>query len=75
MNNEFKDRAHQLVNDIYQPLGYLKCHVSNDEMWEWAKVMAKKQVAFIRSEIPRYKTRLNAERYYWDQVFEAIDTL
>jgi len=35
-----KIEAKEIVNKIYQPLGYLKCMVSNDEMWEYAKERA-----------------------------------
>ena len=32
-----EEQAKEMVNKVYQPLGYLKCHVSSDEMWEYAK--------------------------------------
>ena len=35
-----KEKAKELVNSFYQPLGYLKCSVCSDEMWEHAKQCA-----------------------------------
>lgn len=32
-----KEKAKELVNKLYQPLGYLSCGVSSNEMWEHAK--------------------------------------
>lgn len=40
MNEKIKREAKHLVNKIYQPLGYLSCKVSSDEMWEYSKVRA-----------------------------------
>jgi len=34
---EIKTEAKSMVNKIYQPLGHLRCMVSSDEMWEYAK--------------------------------------
>ncbi len=39
-------QAKEIVNEIYQPLGYLSCNVSPNEMWEYAKKIAVKQVQF-----------------------------
>lgn len=35
-----KEKAKELVNKFYQPLGHLKCMVSSNEMWEHAKQRA-----------------------------------
>lgn len=38
--DELDREAKELVNMFYQPLGYLKCGVSSNEMWEQAKKFA-----------------------------------
>ena len=38
MSNQ--EKAKELVNLFYQPLGTLKCGVSSDEMWEYGKKSA-----------------------------------
>lgn len=38
--DELDKEAKELVNMFYQPLGYLKCGVSSNEMWEQAKKFA-----------------------------------
>jgi hypothetical protein len=35
-----KEKAKDLVNGFYQPLGYLDCHVSSKVMWDYAKKAA-----------------------------------
>jgi len=35
-----EEEAKELVNKVYQPLGGLKCGVSSNEMWEYAKGIA-----------------------------------
>jgi hypothetical protein len=35
-----EQKAKELVNKIYQPLGHLKCGVNNTIMWEYAKQSA-----------------------------------
>lgn len=35
-----KEKAKELVNRLYQPLGYLSCNVSSNKMWGYAKERA-----------------------------------
>lgn len=35
--NEAKIEAKRIVNEFYQPLGYLHCNVSPDTLWLYAK--------------------------------------
>lgn len=36
----FKNKANEIVNKFYQPLGKLKCSVSKQELWQYAKTSA-----------------------------------
>lgn len=49
-----KEKVKQLVNNFYQPLGYLKCGVNNTKMWQHAK-----QCALIAVE-NEYNAKLQA---------------
>lgn len=35
-----KEKAKELVNKLYQPLGYLHCKTTSRNMWEYAKYRA-----------------------------------
>ena len=69
---EFEEKAKELVNKIYQPLGYLKCGVSNDDIWEWAKKRAEEQVKVIKGQLPMYTGNLNPKWEYWDKIEKAL---
>jgi hypothetical protein len=71
MNQEAKD----FVNKIYQPLGYLKCGVNSDEMWEWAKERSKEQIELMKKEIPMYLGEINPKWLYWDNMLSEINKL
>lgn len=47
-----KQEAKELVNGIYQPLGYLGCNVSSDKMWEYAKERAVEIVEHFIAKMP-----------------------
>ena len=70
---EEKIKARKMINDIYQPLGYLGCMVSNDKMWEWAKDRAKEQVELLKSETSMYVGKLNPKWIFWDNVLTEIN--
>ncbi|NDV46119.1 hypothetical protein D0T49_03570 [Paludibacter sp. 221] len=72
---ETKLKAREIVNSIYQPLGYLRCMVSNNEMWEWAKERAKEQISLLKSQIPMYAGGLNSKWDFWNAVEQEIDKL
>lgn len=72
---EFELKAKELVNEIYQPLGYLRCMVSNDEMWSWAKDRVREQTKIIKAQIPMYTGNLNPKWKYWDEVEKAVDAI
>ena len=69
------DKAKQIVNRIYQPLGYLGCQSSSDEMWDWAKDRAKEQLTELINEIPMYQGNLNPKWKYWNDVIGEINDL
>ncbi len=53
--------AKELVNTFYQPLGTLRCDVSSNEMWEYAKERAIEWCKMMISELqqlqkPEYTT-------------------
>ena len=72
---EFEVKAKELVNEIYQPLGQLRCMVSNDEMWNWAKDRVREQIKIIKTQIPMYTGNLNPKWKYWDEVEKAGDVI
>ena len=64
-----KDKAREIVNKIYQPLGYLSCNVSNNKMWEYAKERA---IEFLDEIIA---TTSDGTEDYWHEVKEAVTKL
>ena len=73
---EPKEKAKQVVNRIYQPMGYLGCNKSSDEMWEWAKQRAKEQLKELIEQIPMYQVVLiNTEWKYWNDVIGELNEL
>jgi len=70
-----KEKAKQVVNRIYQPMGYLGCNKSSDEMWEWAKQRAKEQLKELIEEIPMYQGNLNPKWKYWNDVIGELNEL
>lgn len=70
-----KDQARELVNSIYQPLGFLSCIASSDQMWEWAKDRAKEQLDLMLDQIPMYQGNLNPKWKYWDDVRKELRQL
>jgi hypothetical protein len=73
-----KEKAKDLVNSFYQPLGYLKCGVNNTIMWEHAK-----QCALIAvDEVLKYQPydvytieQCNNVNNYWNEVKQEIEKL
>lgn len=68
-------QAKKMVNRIYQPLGKLMCHVSSDDMWEWAKERTKEELDILLDEIPMYQGNLNPNWKYWDEVRTELKNL
>ena len=62
-------KAKEMVNQIYQPLGKLMCHVSNDEMWEYAKDRTREQLHLVILETQGYP------QTYWREVLKELDQL
>lgn len=73
------EKAKELVNKIYQPLGYLSCNVSSRKMWNYAKERASEWVDEIietdmlndESEYVNTKSYL----YFWKDVKKSISEL
>lgn len=68
---EIIDKAKELVNRIYQPLGYLSCNVSGKAMWQYACDRAIEHV----DEIIASSDHPGGWDTYWQQVREAIENL
>jgi len=68
-----KEKAKQLVNKIYQPMGHLGCSKSSDEMWNWAKERVKEQLKELIAEIPMYQGDLNPKWMYWNGVLGELN--
>lgn len=71
----YKIKAKSIVNKIYQPLGYLRCNVSNDDMWDYAKARAVEQVDQILEVIPMYKGNLNPDWEKWSGIKVEIESM
>jgi hypothetical protein len=54
------EKAHQLVNEFYQPLGMLQCRTSSTAMWEYSKKSAMIAIDEIIKVCP-YVTTENIE--------------
>lgn len=72
---EFELRAKEMVNQIYQPLGHLRCMVSNDEMWEYSKERVRNQIELIKQQLPMYTGCLNPKWKYWEEVRKAVELI
>jgi hypothetical protein len=71
-----KEKAKDLVNSFYQPLGYLKCGVNNTIMWEHAKQCALIAVDEIINAIDWHEFEVpNKEIVYWHKVKIEINKL
>jgi hypothetical protein len=69
-----KEEAKELINKFYQPLGYLKCQVSSDEMWEYSKKSALIVVEMmIRESSTGYDYDMSAEMPYYEELKKAIE--
>jgi len=69
-----KEKAQELLNSFYQPLGYLKCGVNNTIMWEHAKQCALIAVdEIIDAIIGTYDFDIINE--YWQEVKQEIENL
>lgn len=71
----YKILAKSIVNKIYQPLGRLRCMVSSDEMWEYAKARAIEQVDIMLGEIPMYTGNLNPKWKKWSDIKAEIESM
>lgn len=79
-----QEKAKELVNSLYQPLGYLKCGVSSGMMWEHAKQCALIAVEQIIIQIHAYRILLDKTNFletnavhveYWQKVKQEINKL
>lgn len=62
-----KEKAYQIVNKFYQPLGRLNCNASSNKMWQYAKTSS----IFMADEM--LKTVDNTEIFtYWFNVKKEI---
>jgi hypothetical protein len=69
-----KQKAKELVNNFYQPLGYLKCGVNNTKMWQHAKEYALIAVDEILILITAIDGTEQWQEYY-EQVKNEIERL
>lgn len=67
-----KEKAKEMVNMIYQPLGLLNIDNSSDEMWNWSKKIAIENTKIIKSQIPMYTGNLNPTWKLWNDVENEI---
>jgi hypothetical protein len=79
-----KEKAKELVNNFYQPLGYLKCGVNNTKMWQHAKEYALmsvneifEHIDYIFQELEKDKlpNKFDDEIEYWNEVKKEIELL
>lgn len=63
-----KDQAKKMINIIYQPMGFLNCCMSSNQMWSWAKERTLEQIELLISQIPMYVGELNPKWKFWDEV-------
>ena len=68
-------KAKEIVNRIYQPLGYLDCKVSSRKMWEYAKDRALEFADDSWVDQPMYTGSLNPRWKFWQEVKEEIKKL
>ena len=67
LQTECRAKAKELINNLYQPLGYLSPGVNSTEMWEHAKQRA---IEFCKLMLEEHSCwTLNDSRWdYWKQV-------
>ena len=71
-----KEKAKELVNCFYQPLGHLKCGVSSGQMWGYAKSSALVVVKECYDESDRQGTKISLIRQgYLNEVKTEIEKL
>lgn len=62
-----KEKAKELINKFYQPLGYFNHKENSDILWEYAKQRALEVCKIMLEEHSCYT--LNDERWaYWSQI-------
>lgn len=80
------EKAHYIVNSIYQPLGELSCNVSSRKMWEYAKRRAKEFIDMMLDTPVIWYSKEASDRNdeeaprsgteeYWIDVKDEIDNL
>ena len=72
-----EEEAKALINSFYQPLGFLKCGVSSNEMWEYSKKRASEHCDLIIEEVRNYcDTNHHQDRMnYYIKLKAAINKL
>ena len=70
-----EQKAKELVNSFYQPLGYLKCGVNNTIMWEHAKQYALIAVDEILNSRKKHLVQSINFYEYWQEVKKEIQKL
>lgn len=80
-----KEKAKEIVNSFYQPLGYMiEFHNANSKrMWACAQSFAKTAVSLLLTDggrtcydqiIPK-EQELNANLEWWQEVYNEIDNI
>lgn len=70
-----KEKAKELVNKFYQPLGYLDCHVSGSKMWDYAKSSALILVEEVQTAITQAEVVNEGHWVYWEEMKAEIELL
>ena len=70
-----KEKARELINGFYQPLGHLKCGVNNTVMWEHAKQCALIALDEIVNCDSYFNSLADAKEFinYWYEVQKEIE--
>lgn len=70
-----KEKAKEMINKIYQPLGFLQTRESSDKLWEWSKDRVLEQIELLKSVIPMYTGELNPLWRYYSDVENEVGLL
>lgn len=70
-----KEKAKELVNKFYQPLGYLDCQVSSNEMWNYSKISALILVEEVQNALTQADVVNEGHWVYWEEMKAEINLL
>lgn len=68
-----KEKAKDLVNRIYQPLGNLSCNVSSNKMWEYSQKIALIAVDELINDCDASSPFDEQRIKYWNDVKYEIE--